>query len=69
MGMLESQLSAEFSPISQLTVKKHLNNSQLSVKILAESQLSVNPIHTLLSYLQSHVWVNHQRKGDPASWR
>ena len=42
MGELESQLSAKFSPISQLpakvltisqlTVKKHINNSQLSVK-------------------------------------
>ena len=42
MGMLESELSAKFSPISQLSAK-FLANSQLTVNVLAESQLSVNP--------------------------
>ena len=36
-----------YSTISQLSVEKHID-SQLIVQTLAESQLLVNPIHTLL---------------------
>ena len=36
-----------YSTFSQLSVEKHID-SQLIVQTLAESELSVNPIHTLL---------------------
>ena len=44
---LYRNLSKQLLDNSQLSGQKHIVKSQLTIKILAKSQLSVNPIHTL----------------------